>query len=94
MLDEAIDEDDDGDDVPAALAVAVVEESIDMGAFRAALRHGSDAFADEPANDEEGDDDDDDEEVKEDDEVEEEDDGGVEEEAIGRDGAAADFRLP
>ena len=67
----------------------MVEESIDMGAFKAALRHGSDAFDDEPANDEDGDDDDDDEK-----EVEAEEDGGVEEEAIDSDGAAADFRLP
>ncbi len=73
--------------MPAAVALAVVDASIDMGAFKAALRHGSDAFVDEPADDEEGEDDDDDDEgVKE--------DGGVEEEAIDREGATADFRLP
>jgi hypothetical protein len=74
---------DDGDDVPVAvLAMAVAAASIDMGALRAALRHGSDAFAfaDKSADDDE-----------------EEDDEEAEEDAVDksdRDGAAADFRLP
>ncbi len=76
-------EEDEGDDVPVAvLAMAVAAASIDMGALRAALRHGSDAFefADKSVDD---DDEDDDEEEEEDAEDKSE-----------RDGAPADFRLP